>query len=160
WHVCCCHLRTLEITRRTKVMTMTRPWVRIVPLVLAAALFSSQATAQGVDAKGEKELKALSQKIDKSSASGGSSRVPAQIVDQWKGTQFKFDGSSAARELTAQDVQDLRQKKLGFGEISSLLALTAKQPDPAKAKSLSEVVAMRQSGMGMGQVAKELGYRS
>jgi len=141
-------------------MRTTRPWIRIVPLVLSAALFAAQAAGQGVDSKEEKELKALGQKIDKSSTSADSGRVTARIVDQWKGTQFKFDATSAPRELTAQDVQDLRQKKLGYGEISTLLALTAKQPDPVTAKSLSEVVAMRQGGMGMGQVAKELGYRN
>jgi hypothetical protein len=147
-----------RLSRRTK--TMKRAWIRILPFAVAAALFAGQAAAEGVDAKAEKELTTAGAKIDKASASADSGRVTTKIVDQWKGTQFKFDATSAPRELTAQDVQDLRQKKLGYGEISTLLALTAKQPDPATAKPLSEVVAMRRGGMGMGQVAKGLGYRN
>ena len=141
-------------------MKMKRTWIRMLPFAVAAALFAGQAAADGVDAKAEQELTTAGHRIDKASASADSGRVTTKIVDQWKGTQFKFDATSAPRELTAQDVQDLRQKRLGYGEISTLLALTAKQPDPATAKPLSEVVAMRQGGMGMGQVAKELGYRN
>lgn len=65
-----------------------------------------------------------------------------------------------ARALTAQDVQSLRAKGLGFGEISILLALTAKQPDSATAKSLSDILAMRQAGEGWGKLARDLGYKS
>ncbi|HEU4367148.1 MAG TPA: hypothetical protein VFV05_02835 [Methylomirabilota bacterium] len=132
----------------------------MLPLAVAAALIAGQAAAEGVDAKAEKELTTAGHRIDKASASADAGRVTTKIVDQWKGTQFKFDATSAPRELTAQDVQDLRQKKLGYGEISLLLALTAKQPDPATAKPVSEIVAMRQDGMGMGRLAKELGYKS
>ena len=139
---------------------MKRTWILMLPFAVAATLFVGQAAAEGVDAKAEKELTTTGARIDKASASADSGRVTTKIVDQWKGTQFKFDATSAPRELTAQDVQDLRQKKLGYGQISILLALTAKQPDPTTAKTLSEVVAMRQGGMGMGQVAKELGYRN
>jgi hypothetical protein len=140
--------------------TMKSTWIRMLPFAVAAALFAGQAAAEGVDAKAEKELSTASDRIDKASASADSGRVTTKIVDQWKGTQFKFDATSAPRELTAQDVQALRQQKLGYGQISTLLALTAKQPNPATAKPLSEVVAMRQGGMGMGQVAKELGYKN
>ena len=139
---------------------MKRTWILMLPFAVAATLFVGQAAAEGVDAKAEKELTTTGARIDKASASADSGRVTTKIVDQWKGTQFKFDATGAPRELTAQDVQDLRQKKLGYGQISILLALTAKQPDPTTAKTLSEVVAMRQGGMGMGQVAKELGYRN
>ncbi len=137
---------------------MMRLWFML--FVLAASLFARQAMAQAIDTNGEQELTTLGQKIDKASASADSGRVTAKIVDQWKGTQFKFDAASTPRELTAQDVQDLRQKRLGYGEISKLLALTAKQPDATTAKSLSEIVSMRQAGMGMGKLAKELGYRN
>ena len=139
---------------------MKRTWIRMLPFAVAAALFAGQAAAEGVDAKAEQELTTAGNRIDKASASADSGRVTTKIVDQWKGTQFKFDATSAPRELTAQDVQDLRQKKLGYGQISILLALTAKQPDPTSAKTLSEIVAMRQGGMGNGRLAKELGYKS
>jgi len=139
---------------------MKRTWLRMLPFAVAVALFAAQAAGEAVDAKAEQELTTAGHRIDKASASADSGRVTTKIVDQWKGTQFKFDATSAPRELTAQDVQDLRQKKLGYGQISILLALTAKQPDPTTAKTLSEIVAMRQGGTGNGRLAKELGYKS
>jgi len=132
--------------------------MRKILFILAAALIASQAAAQGVTTKDDKDLTTLGQKIDKASSSGDSGRVTSKIVDQWKGTQFRFDPSSPPRELTAQDVQNLRQKKLGYGEISILLALTAKQPNATTAKSLNEILAMHQADGGWGNVAKELGY--
>ncbi len=138
-------------------MTM---WMRVLPCIFALALITGQAAAQTVDAKGEKDLTTLGKKIDKNSSSADSGKVTDRIVDQWKGTKFKFDATSAPRELTAKDVQDLRQKRLGYGEISILLALAAKQPDAKTAKSLGEIVQMRESGTGFGKLAKELGYHN
>jgi len=129
-------------------------------VVLMMALIAGHAAAQAVDTKGDKELTQLTQKIDKGAADRDGGRVTAKIVDEWKGTKFKFDPNSAPRELTAQDVQDLRAKKLGYGEISILLALTAKQPNSATAKSVSEILAMRQSGEGWGKLARDLGYKN
>jgi hypothetical protein len=129
----------------------------VLPMI---ALVAGSAAAQTVDTKGDKELTQLTQKIDKSAADRDGGRVTSKIVDEWKGTQFKFDPNSAPRELTAQDVQDLRAKKLGFGEISTLLALTAKQPNSATAKSVNEILAMRQAGEGWGKLARDLGYKN
>jgi len=129
-------------------------------IALIIGLVAGQAAAQDVDAKGDKELTQLTQKIDKSAANRDGGRVTSKIVDEWKGTKFKFDPNSTPRELTAQDVQDLRAKKLGYGEISTLLALTAKQSNSATAKSVSEILAMRQSGEGWGKLARDLGYKN
>ena len=129
----------------------------VLPMI---ALVAGSAAAQTVDTKGDKELAQLTQKIDKSAADRDGGRVTSKIVDEWKGTKFKFDPNSAPRELTAQDVQDLRAKKLGFGEISTLLALTAKQPNSATAKSVNEILAMRQAGEGWGKLARDLGYKN
>ena len=129
----------------------------VLPMIV---LVAGSAAAQTVDTKGDKELTQLTQKIDKSAADRDGGRVTSKIVDEWKGTQFKFDPNSAPRELTAQDVQDLRAKKLGFGEISTLLALTAKQPNSATAKSVNEILAMRQAGEGWGKLARDLGYKN
>jgi len=143
----------------TKIrIVRSSPWLALV--VLMIGLVAGQAAAQDVDAKGDKELNQLTQKIDKSAADRDGGRVTAKIVDEWKGTKFKFDPNSAPRELTAQDVQDLRAKKLGYGEISTLLALTAKQPNSATAKSVNEILAMRQSGEGWGKLARDLGYKN
>src|SRR5437879_10036487 len=146
----------------TKIrIVRSSPWLALV--VLMIGLVAGQAAAQDVDAKGDKELTQRTQKIDKGAADRDGGRVTAKIVDEWKGTKFKFDPNSAPRELTAQDVRDLRAKKLGYGEISILLALTAKQPNAATAKSLNEILAMRQSGeggSGWGKLARDLGYKN
>ena len=127
-------------------------------IALMIGLVAGQAAAQDVDAKGDKELTQLTQKIDKSAAERDGGRVTSKIVDEWKGTNFKFDPNSTPRELTTQDVRDLRAKKLGYGEISILLALTAKQPNSAK--SVSEILAMRRPGEGWGKLARDLGYKN
>src|SRR2546427_5270945 len=129
-------------------------------IALMIGLVAGQAAAQDVDGKGAKELTRLTRKTDKRAVDRDGGRVTAKIVDEWKGTKFKFDPNSTPRELTAQDVHDLRAKKLGYGEISILLALTAKQPNSATAKSVSEILAMRQSGEGWGKLARELGYKN
>jgi hypothetical protein len=132
----------------------------LVTPTLALMLVASSTVAQQVDTKEEKELTALGHKVDKASASTDPGQVNGKIVEQWKGTPFRFDASGAPRELTAQDVRDLRQKKLGYGEISILLAVTAKQPDGHNAKSVNEILAMRKAGAGWGKVAHALGYPS
>ncbi len=124
-----------------------------------AGLLATPAAAQTVDTRGETELTTAGQKIDKTAASADSGRVTTRIVDEWKGTKFQFAPGSQPRALTAQDVQDLRAKGLGFGEISTLLALTAKQTS-AHPKSLDEILAMRQGHEGWGKIARDLGYKS
>lgn len=144
-------------------MTQRRLSRSALPMVGAAlllALVVGVATAQDADTKGEKELVRLTQKIDKTSSDGDAGRVTSKIVSEWNGTKFTFDAGTPPRALTAQDVQDLRARKLGFGEISILLALTAKQPDASTAKSLNEILAMRQAGEGWGKLARDLGYKN
>ena len=140
---------------------VSRRPIRLATLALAMLLIATPAATQQVDVTGEKEVTAHGQKIDEASASGDSKHVTDKIVDQWKGTQFKFDAAdSTSRQLTAADVQNLRQRKLGYGEISILLALAAKQ-DGTSPKSVNEILAMRQTDkMGWGNIAKALGYKS
>jgi hypothetical protein len=140
---------------------VSRRPIRLATLALATLLIATPAAAQQVDVTGEKELTAHGQKIDEASASGDSKHVTEKIVGQWKGTPFRFDAAaSTSRELTAADVQTLRQRKLGYGEISILLALAAKQ-DGTSPKSVNEILAMRQTDkMGWGNIAKALGYKS
>src|SRR5437867_8978911 len=134
--------------------------IRLVTLALATLLIATPAAAQQVDTKGEKELTAHGQKIDKASTSADSGHVTGKIVDQWKGTQFTFEKGGTSRELTAKDVQDYRAKGLGYGEISILLALASKQ-DGTSPKSVNEILAMRKTDkMGWGNIAKTLGYKS
>jgi len=128
-------------------------------LVLTGMLLAGPAAAQDVDAKGEKELTTVGQKIDKTAAGADGGRVTSRIVEEWKGTKFQFEAGSPPRAVTAQDVQDLRAKRLGFGEISILLALAAKQSS-TNPKTVDQILAMRASGEGWGKLARELGYKN
>jgi len=131
----------------------------VMALVLTGVLIGLPAAAQTVDTKGEKELTTVGERIDKTAAGADGGRVTNRIVDEWKGTKFQFEASSQPRALTTQDVQDLRAKGLGFGEISTLLALTAKQTS-AHPKSLDEILAMRQGHEGWGKIARDLGFKN
>jgi hypothetical protein len=129
-------------------------------LALALALTAASASAQQKDAAGEKQLIATGQTIDASADKAGSARVTTRIVEQWSGTKFTFEKGGTPRELTAKDVQGYRAKGLGYGEISILLALTARQ-DSTTPLSVNEILAMRQTEkMGWGNVAKRLGYKN
>jgi len=134
--------------------------IRLAILALATLLIATPAATQQVDVKDEKELTAHGQKIDKASTSADSGHVTGKIVDQWKGTQFTFEKGGTPRELKAEDVQGYRAQGLGYGEISILLALAAKQ-DGTSPKAVNEILAMRQTDkMGWGNIAKALGYKS
>jgi hypothetical protein len=146
----------------TKI-AIVRSLLSFTVVVLMIALVADQAGAQVVDTKGDKELTQLIQKIDKGAAERDGGHVAAKIVDEWKWTKFKLDANGAPRRLTARDIQDLRAKKLGFGEIATLLALTAAQPNSpysASAKSVNWTLTRRQAGEGWGKLGRDLGYQS
>ncbi len=128
----------------------------LLPCALTLVLAARPAGAQ--DVKGDKELTERGQKIDKAASTADSRHVTDRIVDEWKGTTFKFSASDS-HQLTAADVQSLRQKGLGFGEISTLLALAAKQTSTSP-KSVNDILAMRTAGAGWGKIAKDLGYKN
>ncbi len=134
--------------------------ISLIILALGVAMIGSPAWSEESAAKADKELAVQGERIDKAAAPADSSRVTARIVDQWAGTNFRFDAASAPRPLTAEDIQNLRAKGLGYGEISILLALTANQPNPATAKPMSDILALRQSGKGWGEIAPQLGYKN
>ncbi len=138
-----------------RMMTRFVSTVLLLPFALTVVLIGGPAAAQ--DLKGDKELTERGQKIDKAAGSADSGRVTDRIVNEWKGTTFTFN-STDSHQLAAGDVQGLRQKGLGFGEISILLALAAKQTstDP---KSVNDILAKRKDGEGWGKIAKDLGYK-
>jgi len=128
----------------------------LLPCALTIVLAAGPAVAQEV--KGESELTERGQKIDKVASTADSRHVTDRMVDEWKGTTFKFSASDS-HQLTGADVQSLRQKGLGFGEISILLALGAKQTS-TNPKSVNDILAMRTAGAGWGKIAKDLGYKN
>ncbi len=139
-----------------RMMTRFVGTVLLMPFALTVALVGGPAAAQNV--KGDKELTERGQRIDKAASTADSGRVTERMVDEWKGTTFTFSPTDSHR-LTAADVQSLRQKGLGFGEISILLALAAKQTS-ANPQSVNDILAMRQAGEGWGKIARDLGYKN
>ena len=127
-------------------------------LVLVIGVLGGVAVADQDEPKGAKELTERGQRIDKVASTADSRHVTDRIVDEWKGTTFKFSASDS-HQLTAADIQSLRQKGLGFGEISTLLALAAKQTS-TNPKSVNDILAMRTAGEGWGKIAKDLGYKN
>ena len=127
-------------------------------LVLVIGVLGGVAVADQDEPKGAKELTERGQRIDKVASTSDSRHVTDRIVDEWKGTTFKFSATDS-HQLTAADVQSLRQKGLGFGEISILLALAAKQTS-TNPKSVNDILAMRTAGAGWGKIAKDLGYKN
>jgi hypothetical protein len=71
-----------------------------------------------------------------------------------KSGQGKAAELSARYKVTEKEVTDLRDKKMGWGEIDHALAISQKSGKP-----LSEIMAMRDSGMGWGKIAQKEGVK-
>lgn len=147
----------------------------LIPLVLAVALVAGRAAGEEVDAKGEKELAELGQKVDKTADRAAPEKVVDKIAGQFSGDKFACDnkfiqcGTSplgTLKTLNSQQLENLVKilrtgspslatKGLGFGEISIALALAEKS-----GKSVNDILAMRQSGTGWGEVARKLGLKN
>jgi len=106
-------------------------------LIASLVLFSSVALAKDT----EKDLKNAAQKIDKAAASPqGAEEVTTSLSE-------KFNVPKSA-------IQNLRTQKLGFGEISILLALSQ-----ATGKSTLQLLQKFKSGEGWGKIAKDEGVK-
>lgn len=145
----------------------------LVPLVLALALIAGRAAGEELDAKGEKELGELGQKVDKTADRAAPEKVVDKIAGQFTGDKFACDnkfvqcGTSplgTLKTLNSQQLESLVKtlrtgspgtKGLGFGEISIALALAEKS-----GKSVNDILAMRQSGTGWGELARNLGLKN
>ena len=71
----------------------------LIMLVLTVVFMGGLAWAEEPFGKADKHLAALGQKIDRVATPADSSRVTARIVDEWSGTKFMFDVTSAPRSL-------------------------------------------------------------
>ena len=145
----------------------------LVPLVLALALIAGRAAGEELDAKGEKELGELGQKVDTTADRAAPDKVVDKIAVQFCGDKFACDnkfvqcGTSplgTLKTLNSQQLESLVKtlrtgspgtKGLGFGEISIALALAEKS-----GKSVNDILAMRQSGTGWGELARNLGLKN
>ncbi|MDO8730778.1 MAG: hypothetical protein Q7J69_06325 [Candidatus Omnitrophota bacterium] len=99
----------------------------------------------------EKELKAAQQEVDQeAAASKGEAKVESLAQ------QFNVEPAT---------VQQMRDKRQGWGEISTQLALaerlskTDSATYPTTADALNKVGALRDEGKGYGVIAKELGFK-
>lgn len=130
-------------------------------LLMVAALglaVAAPAVAQAVE-KDEQAMTKEAQKIDASTNRADATRVSRRIAEEFATVKVKSSATDPGRPLTVEDVQNLRSKRLGYGEITILLALYSHQSGTTF-KSIDEILAMKQSGQGWGQIAKGMGYES
>jgi hypothetical protein len=116
---------------------------KVMSLSLVLALFGAGA-AQGMS-KDEGKLEKASLELEKdSSKPENEKRIGASLK-----SEFKLEDSQVA---------GLRAQKLGYGEISTVLALAETMPGGATDANIQTLVAKRQGPpvMGWGQIAKEL----
>lgn len=123
-------------------------WLGVIGLFLVGV---GGSPAWGADPAGEeKELDAAAQEMDTAPAGSESARVNA-LAQQ-------YDVEPAA-------VQQMRDKRQGWGEISTQLAMAEhlSKTDPAQYPSfdaaLDTVQAERAKGSGYGRIAKDLGFK-
>jgi hypothetical protein len=90
------------------------------------------------------------------SASFAATETPPETPSE-KSTVKSAEKSATLAErykVPEQDVKDLRDKGMGWGEIDTALAIAQKSGKP-----VSEIMAMRDKGMGWGKIAKENGFK-
>ncbi len=106
-------------------------------LIVSLVLITSLAFANDT----EHDLKVAAQRIDKAAVSPqGAEKVIASLSEKFKVPQ--------------STIQDLRAQKLGFGEISILLALSEATGKPA-----SQLLQQFKSGEGWGKIAMSEGVK-
>ena len=125
----------------------------IVALMLGAAVPAGAQKPAETDTQLGKEAR----EIDASASRADAARVSRRIAEEFSTVQVKSSATDPnARPLTLQDVQTLRSKGLGYGEITILLALYARQSS-VTFSTIDQIREMKQSGQGWGPIAKTLG---
>lgn len=128
-------------------------------LMLVALVLGAAAPTAAQEKKDDPGLTKEAQQIDASATRADAARVSRRIAEEFANVQVKSSASDPGRPLTVGDVQNLRSKGLGYGEITILLSLYAHQSG-TEFKSIDQILALRQSGQGWGQVAKTMGFKS
>jgi multidrug efflux pump subunit AcrA (membrane-fusion protein) len=114
-------------------------------------LFTLLTTAQVSAQADEATIEATAKAIDKDTAN--------------KGQSAKVDALARQFRLSPIEIQDLRAKKQGWGEVTIQLAmaqhLSQSNPTtyPTIQSALAKVEALRAEKMGYGNIAKELGFK-
>jgi hypothetical protein len=116
--------------------------------LLLPLLWSVPAWAQSTD---EATLEATAKTIDQDSANKGHAKHVATLARQF--------------QLTPEEIQELRAKKQGWGEITIQLAMaqhlstTDATTYPTLQSALVKIESLRGEKMGYGNIAKELGFK-
>lgn len=115
-------------------------------LSLGIALFATPAVRAEDSSKDEQTLERTSSEVDKEAARP---EGPKKVESRLK-TEFKVDDAR---------VQGLRDQKLGYGEISIVLALAEKRPGGITDANVAAIMAERNGPpkMGWGQIARKQG---
>jgi hypothetical protein len=117
-------------------------------MLVLPLLLSTPAWAQSTD---EATLEATAKAIDKDTANKGQARHVETLARQF--------------QLSPDEIQDLRAKKQGWGEITTQLAmaqhLSTTDPTtyPTLQSALAKIESLRAEKMGYGKIAKELGFK-
>lgn len=118
-------------------------WVMVGALLLCGPVWADEAE--------EKALKAAQQEVDQEAAA---SKGETKVNDL--AGQFDVDPAT---------VQEMRDKRQGWGEISTQLALAQQLSKkdattyPTTADALNKVGSLREEGKGYGVIAKDLGFK-
>ncbi len=104
--------------------------------------------AWAVESNEEKQLRTEAAGIDDTAGKGEGEKAVKHRIEK------EFGASSA-------QVQGLREKKMGYGEISISLSLAQKMPGGITDENIQKVMTMRLGPpvMGWGQIAKQLGMK-
>ena len=120
--------------------------------LMAVGLFLCGTLSARAAEEEDKQLKAATEELNREAAASGNETKKAESLAQ----QFSVDVAT---------VQQMRDKKQGWGEISTQLALaqqlSKKEPGtyPSTAEALSRVETLRDQGKGYGGIANELGFK-
>lgn len=114
-------------------------------LVFCAASIAS--AAEGLS-KNELKLQRVSSDLDKAAIE----KEGRKTVEKRISSEYNVD---------ADRVKGLRDQKMGYGEISIVLALAQRMPDGITDKNVQSILALRQGPpvMGWGRIAKEQGVK-
>jgi len=125
--------------------------------VLAVGM-SAPAVAQDL----QKDARALTKDakdIDRSAKRANSSHAADRLAAEFSSVSVKSSASDPGHPLTSADVQALRDKGLGYGEVAGVLSLYSHQSG-STFYTLDEIAGMKQRGQGWGRIAKLMGYKN
>jgi len=116
--------------------------------IAAGILFALSGIALAEVSKDERNLEREAKRLNDTAAKpDGEKAVVKRLAEEFKTTESQ--------------VQSLRDRKLGYGEIAIVLSLAQTQPGGASDANVQKVLSLRQGPpiMGWGQVAQQLGTK-